>query len=168
MDERLMQDLTEELTKTRCCCGLEIRSMRGKTGIGWVHKQPLWQVLVRAQRRRLAPSHSVRPGSMNVADLIRRLEDQDPEAEVRFNYQENYPLQDEIRGVWTPDADAVECEICGTEQAIHGGINDGNPAGDEDHEFEAPKRSGAGIVYIVSAGQVYDSPYGRAAFEGAY
>ncbi len=40
---------------------------------------------------------------MKVRELIERLEDLDGEAEVRFAYQENYPLQDDIRGVWTDE-----------------------------------------------------------------
>ncbi len=37
---------------------------------------------------------------MNVTELIDRLEDLDPQAEVRFVYQASYPLQDKVQGVW--------------------------------------------------------------------
>ena len=66
---------------------------------------------------------------MKVTELIELLGEVDPEAEVRFVYQENYPLQDHIAGVW-----------------------DASEAG-ADPTY-------AGKVYLVSAGQVYDQPYG--------
>lgn len=97
---------------------------------------------------------------MNVQQLIDRLSDEDPAATVRFNYQESYPLQDDIRGVWMLDGHE-ECATCGFPEDQH-------PI--EDCEgFKVPRKSNAGVVYIVSAGQVYETPYGhRAAFEGAY
>jgi len=57
------------------------------------------------------------------------------EREVLFVYQQNYPLQDHIAGGWVPGHDADP---------------DGGPE-DETNE---------NAVYLVSAGQCYDQPYG--------
>jgi hypothetical protein len=60
------------------------------------------------------------------------LEDQ----KIRFVYQQNYPLQDEIKGVW---------------------IN---------YDLLNPENKEELVCYIVSAGQCYDQPYGpREAFD---
>ena len=60
------------------------------------------------------------------------------EREVLFVYQQNYPLQDEIKGGWIPE-----------------GTDDEEDARD-------------GVVYLVSNGQCYDAPYGpRQAFAEA-
>ena len=63
------------------------------------------------------------------------------DCEVRFVYQENYPLQEDVRGVW---------------------IN-------EDEDDEDGEESSEQVVYIVSGGQCRDNPYGpRRAFAEAY
>ncbi len=107
---------------------------------------------------------------MNVQQLSDRLSDEDPAATVRFNYQESYPLQDDLRGVWTLDAGEEECDTCGMTQQDHckdSGMD--NLGLDTCDTFTSPRRSNAGIVYLVSGGQAYETPYGhRAAFEGAY
>lgn len=83
---------------------------------------------------------------MTVRELIDRLEEvaeqHGEDRPVRLVYQQNYPLQDTVKGVWAPEPDEETGEI--------------DPASD-------------GAVYVVSAGQIYDKPYGPAqAFEEAY
>ena len=50
---------------------------------------------------------------MTVKELIERLEELDGEAEVRLAYQENYPLQGDIRGVWINQSDGVAYVVSG-------------------------------------------------------
>ena len=82
---------------------------------------------------------------MTVNQLIERLQEMCEmgyeDCEVRFVYQENYPLQEDVRGVW---------------------IND-------DEDDEDGEESSEQVVYIVSGGQCRDNPYGpRRAFVEAY
>lgn len=63
------------------------------------------------------------------------------EAELRFAYQSNYPLQDHVEGLWFD------------EEAHYN---------EEDDAAEPP------TIYLVSGGQDHDNPYGpRQAFEEA-
>lgn len=76
---------------------------------------------------------------LEVAIARLREEGHNPNAEVRFVYQQNYPLQDEVQGV-----------------AVQSDIDDGDTEAGSD----------ADIVYLVSGGQVYSDPYGpRAAWD---
>lgn len=79
---------------------------------------------------------------MNVQELIDRLQDMidggdiQPETIVKFVYQSNYPLQDNVKGIWFAEGQGVE---------------------------------NVGEVYIVSAGQDHNQPYGPGtAFEEAW
>lgn len=79
---------------------------------------------------------------MRVNELIERLEDADPDAEVRIVHQPHYPLQSSVRGVATAEEIAEY--------------------GDGDDEYEAS------IVWVVEGSQISETPYGpRAAFEVA-
>lgn len=85
---------------------------------------------------------------MTVYQLRQRLEEMCEmgyeDCEIRFVYQDNYPLQDDIRGLWV-------------------GEDDDDDDGDEDEEDE--EGSSEQVVYIVSGGQCWDNPYGpRRAF----
>jgi len=82
----------------------------------------------------------------NVQDLHRALQQLIEmglgEAELRFTYQSNYPLQDLVEGLWVDEERLYE--------------------EDTDDDTEPP------VVYLVSGGQDHDSPYGpRQAFEEA-
>lgn len=108
---------------------------------------------------------------MTVAELIEELSGLNEESEIRFVYQSNYPLQDDIAGVWQKEEE--ECRACGgTGLTDPGAAGDGNPV-PEDSECEECKgegvfmlREAAGVAYIVSGGQNYKTPYGPAeAFE---
>ena len=44
---------------------------------------------------------------MTAKELIERLDDEEPDAEVRFVYQATYPLQDDIKGVWAATVEAT-------------------------------------------------------------
>jgi len=76
---------------------------------------------------------------MNVSELIERLEDMDPDAEVRIAFQPSWPLQYRLGD-----------EIVGEDE-----ISDAEETGD-DEEQPDPVR---GVVYLSEGGQVYDEPY---------
>lgn len=82
---------------------------------------------------------------MTVDQLRQRLEEMCEmgyeDREIRFVYQDTYPLQEDIRGLW---------------------IKEDEEDGDEEGSSEQ-------VVYIVSGGQCRDNPYGpRRAFAEAY
>jgi hypothetical protein len=103
---------------------------------------------------------------MTVKELIERLEDLDPEAEIRFVYQANYPLQDDIAGVWEPEAPVCSnCQAVLDARGEDGWYCYGCKLTYEKDEVELPEEGN--LAYVVSGGQNYKMPYGpRAAFAG--
>lgn len=70
---------------------------------------------------------------MTVNQLIERLEElrqiDHGDDEVRFVYQENYPLQDRIRGVWVSDCEGDDPDVV---YIVSGGQCRDNPYGPVD------------------------------------
>lgn len=90
---------------------------------------------------------------MNVSELIERLQDCDPEAEVLIATQPNWPLAYHLSGVATPEdiAGETRCE------------DHGSFSCDED-ECQ-PTES---VVWLAEGSQRYDNPYApRAAWDVA-
>ena len=92
---------------------------------------------------------------MTTAELISRLQDADPdgEKEVRFAYQESWPLQSSVRGA-----------VAGAE------VQDEDAEYEEDEERKERLESKyEDIVFVVEGSQVSDDPYApREVFELAY
>jgi hypothetical protein len=103
---------------------------------------------------------------MTVQELIDRLGELDLEAELRFVYQENYPLQDDIAGVWEPEGPTcINCEAVLDSRGEDGWYCWGCKQTYEKDEVEQPEEGN--LAYIVSGGQNYKQPYGpKAAFAG--
>ena len=88
---------------------------------------------------------------MNVSELIERLHDCDPEAEVLLAHQPSWPLQFTLRGV------AASEDIAGASECEEHGYYDCSDCAD----------IGETVVYLVE-GSHPDHPYApRAAFEVA-
>jgi hypothetical protein len=88
---------------------------------------------------------------MNAGQLIQMLQDAledgriSEETEVRLVYQENYPLQSTIRGIWIPETDPETLEDLPQNASA------------DDEPLKA--------IYIVESEQCRDTPYGdREAF----
>lgn len=81
---------------------------------------------------------------MNVAKLIERLSECDPNAEVRLATQPNWPLAAHLLGVADGDEVAVDCDRCED--------LDDCPLGDACPVV-------AGTVWLVEGAQPTDSPY---------
>ena len=58
---------------------------------------------------------------MKVTELLQLLEEVDPEAEVGFVYQQNYPLQDVIAGVWDATEAGADPTYAGKAYIVSGG-----------------------------------------------
>mgnify|MGYP003335789948 CR=1 FL=1 len=91
---------------------------------------------------------------MKVKQLVALLQEANQDADVLMVYQQNYPLQSYVAGIWSNLVDRPECDECeGT------GCGTCGMSGRVD--FEGPE-----IIYVVEGGSVYDQPYGpRRAFE---
>lgn len=90
---------------------------------------------------------------MTTAELISRLQSADPdgEMEVRFAYQESWPLQSNVRGV-----------VAGSELPAYDENGDPEDEGGTEGKYDE-------IVFIAEAGQVYDDPYAPAGvFDAAW
>ena len=77
---------------------------------------------------------------MTVAELLATLEDVDPSTEVRLMTQSNYPFENAVVGVWTPDED-------GDEDGDEFIPADGN-------DFGHASREPISVVYIVEGRQL--------------
>jgi hypothetical protein len=89
---------------------------------------------------------------MSVRDLIERLQDCDPEAEVLLAHQPSWPLQFEVRGVASSEDIAMSAECNG-----HGDYNCD----------DCVAAKGEPVVYLVEGGHP-DHPYApRAAWDVA-
>ncbi|WP_248582007.1 hypothetical protein [Nocardioides sp. InS609-2] len=91
---------------------------------------------------------------ITVTELIERLQDCDPDAEVRLATQPNWPLQYHLAGIATTEDIAMDRRC-------------------EDHDFyncedcaEGRLQDDGSIVYLVEGSQHYDQPYApRAAWD---
>lgn len=100
---------------------------------------------------------------MNVQDLINRLEDMDPDAEVYVAYQPNYPLQGEVRDDAVVEVDVTEegfeCEACGGTGEAPNPVGPGTVDCEKcDGAGERDRANGETRVYI-GVDQCYDEPY---------
>jgi hypothetical protein len=116
----------------------------------------------------------LKESDVKIRDLIERLEEHDQEAEVRFVYQEHWPLQDDIAGVWAASGEPACPTGEGHELQLHyeqGRVVEGErwcvdcQLVYEEDELQKPDGDNDGVVYVVSGGQHYAAPYGpKAAF----
>jgi hypothetical protein len=79
---------------------------------------------------------------MNVQQLIRLLEDCDPDAEAQLATQSHYPLRYHLAGLYVEDAD-------------------NHPLLDVDHpDYHQPETgSWENVVWLVEGSQHYEAPY---------
>jgi hypothetical protein len=76
-----------------------------------------------------------------IKDLMQQMEDAGHgDSEVLFTYQDNYPLQDHIKGGWIPEESDADSD-------------------DEDEDQDSDDCP-ANTVYLVSGGQCSSDPYG--------
>lgn len=73
---------------------------------------------------------------MTVGELMERLEDLNPDAEIRLMIQRHYPLESHVYG------------ICDGQELQRGDGDDEDDDGDDDHDGETM------VVYIVEGSQI--------------
>lgn len=107
---------------------------------------------------------------MTVGDLIARLQEFDEEAEVRFAYQPSWPLQDHIGDVRQTD-DRPTCPNCERHVTPIDVLPVGEAAAFRGYECpscgrleedEVEDADEANVVFLVSGGQVRETPYAPA------